>query len=303
MKQYKAVAGPRNVNVGRGYTQQAFNLFAEIINKEAQRGWNYHSMETVSVTEKPGCLRKAVSSDYYMLIFYKETSGTATAPSVTGRRVTFTGNIVEMSKAKVGDTVRFGSYRQDNSAGKREEAIEWLVLDKQNGKLLLLSKDALDAMPYNEEKEEVTWATCTLRSWLNGTFYKTAFSAVEQKQIATVRVENEDISYCKIEGENDTEDKVFLLSVGDLLYYFDPDPGAYDPARRVKVTEYAKAQGGKYSVRDDYAGNGWWWLRSAGAFCDHAAVVYSIGYVDIWGHNVDNRAYVVRPALWLNPEL
>lgn len=71
MKQYKAVAGPKNINVGKGNTQEAFNLFAEIINKEAQGGWEYHSMETISVTEKPGCLKQPVSSDYYMLIFVK----------------------------------------------------------------------------------------------------------------------------------------------------------------------------------------------------------------------------------------
>ena len=32
MKQYKAVAGPKNVNVDKGDTQAAFNLFANIIN-------------------------------------------------------------------------------------------------------------------------------------------------------------------------------------------------------------------------------------------------------------------------------
>mgnify|MGYP000618127683 FL=1 len=39
MKQYKAVAGPKNVNVGKGDTQSAFNLFADIINREAAGGW------------------------------------------------------------------------------------------------------------------------------------------------------------------------------------------------------------------------------------------------------------------------
>lgn len=72
MKRYKAVAGPKNIGVGKGNTQEAFNLFAEIINREVQGGWKYHSMETISVTEKPGCLQQPVSSDYYMLIFVKE---------------------------------------------------------------------------------------------------------------------------------------------------------------------------------------------------------------------------------------
>lgn len=72
MKQYKAIAGPRTINVGRGDTQSAFNLFADIINKEAKGGWDYHSMETITVTEKPGCMQQPYPMNYYMLIFVKE---------------------------------------------------------------------------------------------------------------------------------------------------------------------------------------------------------------------------------------
>lgn len=72
MKQYKAVAGPKSINVGKGDTQAAFNLFANIINNEAANGWEYHSMETITVTEKPGCLQQPVPTNYYMLIFVKD---------------------------------------------------------------------------------------------------------------------------------------------------------------------------------------------------------------------------------------
>lgn len=72
MKQYKAVAGPKNINVGRGDTQSAFNMFAEIINREATGGWEYHSMETITVTEKPGCMQQPIPMNYYMLIFVKD---------------------------------------------------------------------------------------------------------------------------------------------------------------------------------------------------------------------------------------
>lgn len=72
MKQYKAVAGPKNINVDKGDTQAAFNLFADIINRESEGGWEYHSMETITVTEAPGCLQQATPTNYYMLIFVKE---------------------------------------------------------------------------------------------------------------------------------------------------------------------------------------------------------------------------------------
>lgn len=72
MKQYKAVAGPKSINVSKGNTQDAFNLFANIINQEASNGWDYHSMETITVSEKPGCFQQPVPLNYYMLIFERE---------------------------------------------------------------------------------------------------------------------------------------------------------------------------------------------------------------------------------------
>lgn len=72
MKQYKAVAGPMNISVDRGNTQAAFNLFADLINKNAAGGWEYHSMETIAVTEKQGCMKPPVATNYYMLIFVRD---------------------------------------------------------------------------------------------------------------------------------------------------------------------------------------------------------------------------------------
>ena len=72
MKQYKAVAGPKNISVAKGDTQAAFNSFASLINAEATDGWEYHSMETITVTEKPGCMKQPISLNYYMLIFVKD---------------------------------------------------------------------------------------------------------------------------------------------------------------------------------------------------------------------------------------
>ncbi|PAD76258.1 DUF4177 domain-containing protein [Paenibacillus campinasensis] len=72
MKEYMAVPGPKNVHINKGETQAAMNLFADIINDQAEAGWTYHSMETIAVTEKPGCLQQPITTYYYMLIFYRE---------------------------------------------------------------------------------------------------------------------------------------------------------------------------------------------------------------------------------------
>lgn len=72
MKVFKTVAGPKNIIVNKGKIQEAFDLFADIINKEVSQGWEYHSMETLAITEKPGCLQQPVTTYSYMLIFYRE---------------------------------------------------------------------------------------------------------------------------------------------------------------------------------------------------------------------------------------
>ena len=72
MKQYKAVSGPKNISVSKGDTQAAFTMFADIINSQTAGGWNYHSMETITVTETPGCMQQPVPVNHYMLIFERE---------------------------------------------------------------------------------------------------------------------------------------------------------------------------------------------------------------------------------------
>ena len=64
----------------------------------------------------------------------------------------------------IGSIVTFGRYEQDGDKENGPEEIEWVLLDVQDGKALLLSKYGLEAKPYNTEYTDVTWETCTLRA-------------------------------------------------------------------------------------------------------------------------------------------
>lgn len=70
MKRYKVVPGPKNIEVSGGKSSQAFQSFEDLINANTDNGWTYHSMETISVTEK-GCMNSN-TLNYYMLIFEKD---------------------------------------------------------------------------------------------------------------------------------------------------------------------------------------------------------------------------------------
>lgn len=202
--------------------------------------------------------------------------------------------IVPISKAKTGNTVLFGSYEQDGDEGNGAETIEWIVLDKEDGKLLLLSKYVLDARAYaGVYYGDVTWAESSMRSWLNGTFYQYAFSEKEQGQIQQTRILNEDNPSYGTEGGNATSDTVFLLSIEEAERYF-----FIDQKRRAKATAYAM-DNEVWTDRENYA---YWWLRSPGYYSGNAAHVHDTGAVHENGSSVNCTALGVRPALWVSVE-
>ena len=188
-----------------------------------------------------------------------------------------------------GDTIEFGRYEQDNNLSNGAEAIEWLVLDVSDGSALVTSRYGLDVKAYNEEWISVTWETSTIRAWLNGEFYASAFTEQERNLIALSEVENADNPVYGKDGGNDTQDRVFLLSLDEAERYF-----ADDDARRLKPTDYAVAR--DVWVNSDN-GNAWWWLRSPGHYGRNAAGVGSFGSISNDGPYVDLGGNAVRPAL------
>ena len=100
------------------------------------------------------------------------------------------------------DCIYFGNYYQSNSSTK--EPIKWRVLSVNGNDAFLLADQNLDAKPYNEEDTDVTWATCTLRTWLNDAFLNTAFTSAEQAAIKNTTVVNDDNPYYGTEGGENT---------------------------------------------------------------------------------------------------
>ena len=211
---------------------------------------------------------------------------------------------------QTGKCIVFGHYPQTKD-GKDNTPIEWLILERDGLNALVVSKYGLDAQPYNISCTDVTWEKCTLRTWLNDTFYNKAFSADEQAAILTTNVDNSK-SQCysgwNTSGGNNTQDKVFLLSYAEANKYFGVEywqnNGATDKVKsRVAPTAYAIAQGtGKNSSYKTADGidAGWWWLRSPGPYPDRAAYVLTDGSLHYSGVRGDSGS--VRPALWVNIE-
>ena len=200
------------------------------------------------------------------------------------------------------DCVYFGNYPQSDSTGATKEPIKWRVLSVNGNDAFLLADKNLDGQPYNTKYRDVTWETCTLRTWLNNDFYYSAFDSGEQSAITATTVINDDNPEYGTEGGNDTQDKVYLLSIteaSDESYGFPNVYSVYSATRFAKNTAYAEAQGARSSSDAAYSGNGWCWLRSPGYNSRIAAIVRSSGYVGQDGNDVIYYD-AVRPALHLN---
>ena len=193
---------------------------------------------------------------------------------------------------ELGDTVSFGHYEQDGNQDNGPEPVRWIVLADDAGRVLLWSEQVLELMPYHEEEEDITWADCTLRTWLNDTFYQTAFTPEERLLISLTEVVNVDNTASGADGGRDTQDHVCILSFPELLTF-----ALYNPNLReicAKPTASAVSRAGTGSIRE----NASWWLRTPGI--NQACVTYcDMGGNPLHTTNADRKGMGVRPLLWV----
>ena len=192
----------------------------------------------------------------------------------------------------VGESFVFGNYE-----GKE---LEWIILDKQENKALLISKDLLCEMPFGEERswdyssEPTTWADSSLREWLNGSFRTEAFSPDELPVILLTDVDTPDtvvndslVRNWVLEGGGTTADFLFPLSLDEARQYIDTIPKT----------------------------DGYWWLRTRGTGSSKIAVVTGDGYIRADGvTNTHGKKGVTfldvekgaifgpRPVMWISLE-
>ena len=215
------------------------------------------------------------------------------------------------------------SYQDDNGyyTGNvyyfKYEPLTWRVLDPSEGYVIcnqIIDSQAYQNFIYYKGSEYYNskgcanyasdWVTSSLRQWLNNSFYNTAFSIEEKSQIGTSHLENKS-TYSSTYDSADTYDKIFPISYYDAInsaYEFNLSHDAYDTARQMKGTDYAKCQGlDVYNNSDSsYNGNSWWRLRSPG----HSYRAAGVGYGG-WADNycsVSGTSNGAVPAFKFNPK-
>ena len=198
------------------------------------------------------------------------------------------------AQVRSGDVITFGHYEQNNDLSDGPEPIEWLVLEEEDGSVLLLSRYGLDGLPYHSSFAEVTWESSRLRQWLNGEFLETAFTGGERDLIAETVNRTPANPESGTDGGADTADRVFLLSIDEVLRYF---PSVED--RTCLATDFARSKG---ILADRVNGDhSFWWLRSPGHSPYSVTIVYSHGLLYMYGSAADSPR-AVRPAIRLRTD-
>lgn len=186
-----------------------------------------------------------------------------------------------------GDIITLGRYEQDNSLSNGAEDIEWIVLSVTNGRMLVISRYALDAAPYNDTYEDTTWSLSTIRNGFLRDFMNEAFTAEERGRIILHYVQTPANPVYGTPGGNSVFDRLFLLSIDEA--------SSLMSTRYCEATAYAHARG-----VNTYGNRCNWWLRSPGGLASAAAFVDHRGRIDNEGAAVMTGYFGVRPAMWVS---
>lgn len=198
---------------------------------------------------------------------------------------------------QAGDIIRFGKY-------------EWEVLDIQKDKALIITKYIVEQRPYHDVYEGITWADCSLRKYLNGEFYD-SFSESDKLRICPVTNRNCDNQWYGTKGGVDTRDRIFLLSLEEVVcqYFGDSSEKLYNPGKNQRYWFERKDQNNSKRIarlETDKNQIWWWWIRTPGRVNVKSVYIHGDGNIGIQGNNIlkgniaDGRCTGgVRPSLWL----
>lgn len=180
-----------------------------------------------------------------------------------------------MADANVGDAVIYGKYEQNGNKQDGSEPLEWIVLEKTEDKLLLISRYCIEAKPYNTSNEPAEWEQSTLYKWLNGEFLNSAFTEDERAFIVS-----------------EDETAVTMLSAEQAKKYYE-----YDSWRAAAATEYAKSL--QIKEKNGYS---LWWLTDKGEIASSACYVYYNGVIYTHGYATSYQNVGVRPVIAVSLE-
>ena len=239
--------------------------------------------------------------------------GFISVPGTVPKPISEVPEIVKPPDAQPGSTESAAIGMGDARSDLRFGGHDWMVLDIKDGKALILSSYILEYRSYHGSMIDVVWASCSLRQYLNGEFYENTFSREEKSYIIETANVNPNNPWVRTAGGANTTDKVFLLSLEEVVRYFG-DSGQMASGNTMSsgwiqlqpgntwsaiFDEYDSARIARTKGRSGINGENWW-LRTPGEDGDFAIYVGDSGYIDVGGRYVHHPDLGVRPAMWVD---
>ncbi len=187
-----------------------------------------------------------------------------------------------LKNATIGDTVVYGYASNKNwTSVNGNDEIEWIVMEIKDGKMLLITKNALYedsfdwyAGDYDNNKREfnpenVSWNKSTIRNYLNEIIFNEIFIGKAAEFI------------CDAETSQGVLDKLFFFNYEETQKYF-----GIDKTGKIKNQEIGVLKDGKG-----------YWIRTTENDEDFQCVIYADGSI---GSPDAKQKNGVRPAMWVD---
>ena len=175
----------------------------------------------------------------------------------------------------IGKTIEFGYDPKTCSQ------IEWNILSVEGDKMLIWSKEIIEALPYSKElhKDDLNlYKNSNIRKYLCEEFIK-LFSKSEQDFIV-----------------DNGKDKVYILSVEDISRYLSIDFHKENEILRAKPNGILFSK----EFETNESGYGKYWLKTFDSRHDYASIVDSFG--NITRAIINNLNVGIRPAMWIKKD-
>jgi hypothetical protein len=173
----------------------------------------------------------------------------------------------------------------------------WHVLCLENDRALLFSDKVVTESCYgvDDGETDLVWENCCLREYLNTAFYQSLDMRLKTLVVKT-KLSNKANQWYGVSGGSDTEDTVFLLSIEEVVRYFDDSGQLADRPSNDETSIYDCYNCDRIADNIEGAASAWW-LRSPGEYgC--AAYVGADGTIAMDGMDTHSKRGV-RPALWI----
>ena len=208
----------------------------------------------------------------------------------TGRRYIlarseFKAELDTLRSASIGEEVQFGHFDTDKLLPGAER-ITWIVINKDDDNVRLLSKYGIAGSYYNQKHTEVSWRDSDLYEILNSSESIGAFSKYEAKILS---------------ADPNSGDVISLLTVADAKELF-----ATNEERELKITSAALANGTNENLKSKYNEwdmkgyrSSWWWLKGSDTPSIYAPIVTEDGEIVEDKKPVNKPSGAIRPVIWV----